>query len=410
MSRPLFKVALFFVVAILTVGCASQKPVTIKAQDLNPKIAGQQLFPKVDNFLVILDGSVSMDDPYKGTAFKASSARGFPADESVYQQIMRTRGASKSSFAKELVSLMNQTIPDIPLNAGLRTFGDISPWSVQKTALYYGMTRYTKPALEEAIKKVGTRGDSPLEAAIIAASDDLKSVKGRSALIIFSDGEDMTDAPVQAARKMKSIYGDRLCIYTVLTGNSPAGRKLLENVAAEGKCGFFVTGESIASSEGMADFVEKVFLTRKPRAAAAPVVAPPAPVVEQEKATKVPAEAAAVMVPERIVLVIHFDTGKAVVKPQYCNEVKRAAEFLKKNPDATALIEGHTDNVGTEAFNAKLSQRRAEAVANILVQKYGVGKSQIKTAWYGFKKPVADNKTADGRQKNRRVEAVFETK
>jgi OOP family OmpA-OmpF porin len=387
MSRRWFGVALFLVAATLAVGCALQKPVAVKSQDLNPKIAGQQLVPKVENFLVILDGTASMADPYKGTT-------------------------SKSSFAKGLVSLMNQTIPDIPLNAGLRAFGDVSCWSFKKTALYYGMTRYTKPALEEAICKVGTRGDSPLEVAITAASDDLKSVKGRSALIIFSDGEDMTDAPVQAARKMKSIYGDRLCIYTVLTGNSPVGRKLLENVAAEGKCGFFVTGESIASSEGMADFVEKVFLTRKARAAApAPVTPPPPPpVVEEEKTAKAPAEAAAVKAPERIVLVIHFDTGKAVVKPEYCGEIKRAAEFLKKNPDATALIEGHTDSVGTEAFNMKLSQRRAEAVANILVQKYGVGKSQIKTAWYGFKKPVADNKTADGRQKNRRVEAVFETK
>ncbi|HRT71730.1 MAG TPA: OmpA family protein [Syntrophales bacterium] len=387
MSRRWFGVVLFLVAATLAVGCAAQKGVAVKAQDLNPKISGQQLIPKVENFLVILDGTASMADPYKGTT-------------------------SKSSFAKGLASLMNQTIPDIPLNAGLRTFGDVSPWSFQKTALYYGMTRYTKPALEEAIDKVGTRGDSPLEVAIAAASDDLKSVKGRSALIIFSDGEDMTNAPVQAARKMKSIYGDRLCIYTVLTGNSPVGRKLLENVAAEGKCGFFVTGESIASSEGMADFVEKVFLTRKPRAAApAPVVAPPpAPAVEEEKAAKAPAEAATVKAPERIALVIHFDTGKAVVKSKYCSEIERAAEFLKKNPDATALIEGHTDSVGTEAFNMELSQRRAEAVANILVQKYGIDKSRIKTAWYGFKKPVADNKTADGRQKNRRVEAIFETK
>ncbi len=383
MSRPLFKVVLFFAVAILAVGCAFQKSAAVKSQDLNPKISGQQLIPKVDNFLVILDGSVSMADPYKGTT-------------------------SKSSFAKELVSLMNQTIPNIPLNAGLRTFGDVSLWSFKKTALYYGMTSYTKPALEEAIDKVGTRGDSPLEAAIEAASDDFKSVAGRNALIIFSDGEDMANAPVLAAKKLKSIYGQRLCIYTVLTGKSPAGKKVLENIAAEGKCGFFVTGESIASSEGMADFVEKVFLTKKPRTAApAPVVAPPPPVVEEKKEVKAPAEAAPVVIPE---LVIHFDTGKAVVKPEYCDEIKRAAEFLKKNPDATALIEGHTDSVGTEAFNMKLSQRRAEAVANILVQKYGVGKSQIKTAWYGFKKPVADNKTADGRQKNRRVEAVFETK
>ncbi len=363
MNKIILKSALFLAVACMVAGCAAQKPV-IQAQDLNPKLADGQLIAKVNSFLVILDGSVSMSDPYKGQ--------------------------TKSCFAKGLVGLMNRTIPDLKLLGGLRTFGTISCWSDDQTALLYGVTPYTKAGLDEAVKKVRTSGVSPLELAITGASEDLKSTSGGIAVIIFSDGEDMDVKPVLAARAMKVLYGDRVCIYTVLTGCSPAGKKLLEDVAREGGCGFFVTGDSIATSRGMADFVEKVFLMRKPAA-------------EEMKAVMAVKEAA----PERVALDVQFDTGKAVVKSKYHGEIKKVADFMKANPSVKAVIEGYTDNVGKEASNIKLSQRRADAIQKILVVKYKIAKSRIKAVGYGPKNPIADNKTAEGRQKNRRVEAIF---
>jgi OOP family OmpA-OmpF porin len=223
----------------------------------------------------------------------------------------------------------------------------------------------------------------------------------------------MTNAPILAARGMKALYGDRVCIYTVLTGSSPVGQKLLENVAQEGGCGFFVTGDSIASSEGMADFVEKVFLKRKTAAAVRPApmpVAPPPAPPEEVKEAKVERQAAAEAAPERITLNVLFDTNKAVVKTKYYKEIQKVADFMTKYPAATAVIEGHTDSIGKAAANVKLSQRRADAIKKILVEKYKIKKSRLKAVGYGPKKPIADNKTAAGRQKNRRVEAVFETK
>lgn len=364
MNKFLFRSVLFLAVACLVVGCAAQKPV-VKAQNLNPKLADGQLIPKVDNFMVILDGSVSMSDPYKGQ--------------------------TKSCFAKGLVGLMNKTIPDLKLQSGLRTFGTISCWSDDQTALLYGVTPYTKAGLDEAVRKVRTAGVSPLELAITGASEDLRSTSGGIAVIIFSDGEDMDAKPVLAARAMKALYGDRVCIYTVLTGSSPASKKLLEDVAREGCCGFFVDGDSIASADGMAGFVEKVFLMRKPAAA------------EEMKEVQAVKEAA----PERVALDIQFDTGKAVVKAKYFGEIKKVAAFMKANPSVKAAIEGYTDNVGREAINIKLSQRRADAVQKILVVKYKIDPSRLKAVGYGPKNPIADNKTAEGRQKNRRVEAVF---
>jgi hypothetical protein len=292
MTGKMFRIVLFLVAACMAMGCAAQKPMTIApAQDLNPKLAGGEFIPKVDNFVIILDGTLSMADPYRGT--------------------------TKSAFAKGLASLMNQTIPDMKLTAGLRTFGDLSAWDDIRTISLYGMTSYTRAALDKAIKDVKTSGNSPLELAITGASEDLKGTSGNTAVIIFSDGEDMDNKPILAARGMKALHGDRICIYTVQTGNSPVGKILLEDVAREGICGFFVTGDSIASSEGMADFVEKVFFMRKAAAAPAPApmpaATPPAP-PEEVKEAKVERQAAAEAAPERITLNVLFDRENQVLQ------------------------------------------------------------------------------------------------
>jgi OOP family OmpA-OmpF porin len=95
------------------------------------------------------------------------------------------------------------------------------------------------------------------------------------------------------------------------------------------------------------------------------------------------------------------------VKPKYNNEIKKVADFMKEYPDTTAIIEGHTDNVGKEAANVKLSQRRADSIKAYLVKKFGIDSSRIKAVGYGPNKPVASNATKEGKQKNRRVKAVF---
>ncbi|MDD5711830.1 MAG: OmpA family protein [Smithellaceae bacterium] len=103
-------------------------------------------------------------------------------------------------------------------------------------------------------------------------------------------------------------------------------------------------------------------------------------------------------------LAIEFDTGKAVVRPRYNKQLKEAADFLKTNPATSAVIEGHTDNVGGADMNMKLSIRRAEAVKAYIVKNFGVKAERISTKGLGLTKPVATNANAAGRQKNRRIE------
>jgi len=426
---PLAVVSLFLVYAA---------PV-FSAVDLNEKIASGKYVQKVDAFEVIVDATESMNEIYKGK--------------------------SKLNQEKALITLFNNTIPNIKLNAAARAFGQFTTFGDPKSKLLFGPEGYTKSALPEAIAPIARgMGSSPLDAALDGATSDLKSQRGQLAVIVFSDGEDMKKyEPIAAAKRMKDTFGDRVCIYTVVLGDKAVmyqfgdlteGIDIMKQVADAGKCGSMVTGDSISSPEGMAAFVEKVFLTidsdgdgvaddldkcpdtpagvkvdkdgcpldsdgdgvpdyldKCPGTPAGVKVdkdgCPPvaAPVVKE----MVEKEQAPVIVEQgKETLNVHFDFDKADIKPEYRDDIGRLGEVLKKYPDLNITIEGHTDSVGDTAYNDKLSQQRADAVKNYLVQEFGIDAARLNTKGYGERLPVAPNTTKEGRQKNRRVEAVAE--
>jgi outer membrane protein OmpA-like peptidoglycan-associated protein len=138
----------------------------------------------------------------------------------------------------------------------------------------------------------------------------------------------------------------------------------------------------------------------------------PAPVAEPAPAviTPPPPPPKPEPVPQKLcmTLKIEFDYDKSDIKPKYHHVIEKVAEFLKKHPDATAVIEGHTDNRGSYAYNIKLSERRADSVRNYLIEKFGVAPERLSTKGYGYTKPIASNKTAAGRQKNRRIDAQID--
>jgi len=108
-----------------------------------------------------------------------------------------------------------------------------------------------------------------------------------------------------------------------------------------------------------------------------------------------------------ITLNVEFETNKAIVKDIYKNEIKKVADFMKTYPNTTAVIEGHTDNVHTAEYNQKLSAERANSVRLYLINNFGIKASRLTSVGYGLTKPIASNKTEEGRQKNRRVQAVI---
>lgn len=115
-------------------------------------------------------------------------------------------------------------------------------------------------------------------------------------------------------------------------------------------------------------------------------------------------------VPEKVCMTlnIEFDFDRADIKPKYHNVIGKVAEFMKQNPSTTTVVEGHTDNRGSYKYNINLSERRAVSVRNYLIEKFGIEPSRLTTKGYGYTKPIATNKTAAGRQKNRRIDAQIE--
>ena len=102
---------------------------------------------------------------------------------------------------------------------------------------------------------------------------------------------------------------------------------------------------------------------------------------------------------------ILFETGKATLKPESMEEIQKVADYMLKNPTARFEVQGHTDNQGSDKINDPLSQQRAEAVVKALEEK-GVDPFNLRPVGKGSHEPVADNKTEDGRAKNRRVEFI----
>ncbi|GIX30088.1 MAG: hypothetical protein KatS3mg124_0560 [Porticoccaceae bacterium] len=130
--------------------------------------------------------------------------------------------------------------------------------------------------------------------------------------------------------------------------------------------------------------------------------AEPAPVVEAApppKPAPQPPETRTITVELRVL----FDFDKAEVKAIYGDELAAVAEAMKRHPDIVLVLEGHTDAIGTEAYNLDLSRRRVEAVKAKLVSDYGIDPARIETEAYGESRPVADNATPEGRAQNRRV-------
>ncbi len=126
----------------------------------------------------------------------------------------------------------------------------------------------------------------------------------------------------------------------------------------------------------------------------------PAPIVDTEP------EPAPELV--RVELDVKFDFDKSRVREESYSDIKNLADFMQQYPQTNTTVEGHTDSVGTDQYNQRLSERRAEAVRNVLVNEYGVEGGRVNSVGYGESRPVADNATEEGRQINRRVEAEVE--
>jgi len=388
MAKHLFKLLFILIFSILLISCGGEK-VMKTAPSFEPyQFDANQYVPKVDNFMVILDTSSSMADKYGQT--------------------------EKAKIAKEFLTAMNQTLPELNYNGALMTFGRAGALIDKSAMLVYGPTKYTTSGFESALNAAkGPGGDSslPLAKAFAAAGEDLKSAQGPIAVILVSDGEQMDQAPVTAAEALKSQFGDRLCIDTVLVGDNPGGKMTLEQIAKAGGCGTSTTADQLASSANMAGFVESLFLA-KPAPKPVPMAVAPKPLDSDKDGVpdnldQCPNTPLGATVDARGCWTyagkVLFDINSYKIKPEAYPMLNEAVLIMKKNPDLKVEVDGHTDSTGTAAYNMTLSEKRAEAVKKYFVDQ-GIDPSRLTAKGFGITKPAASNKTKAGRTQNRRVE------
>lgn len=110
---------------------------------------------------------------------------------------------------------------------------------------------------------------------------------------------------------------------------------------------------------------------------------------------------------DRLTVHVNFDTGKAQVRKDDLDELKKAAAFVRKYPGSKISVEGYTDSQGSEAFNQTLSEKRAAAVRTYLLENGATSADRITSKGFGESNPIGDNATAKGRAENRRVEIVI---
>jgi len=492
----------------LLIACAAQKPLTpFDPYDLNPGLKNGKYTQKTDNFIMVLDASGSMAETYKGQ--------------------------KKVDIAKNIAGRINMTLPQMKLAGALRVIGQSYGPIGRQTKLIYGLTDYSRQGLDQALQTVTfASGGTPLGPSIqgpagSAVSQDLKSAKGNIAAIVISDGIERDKSAIQAAKNVKAAFGDRLCIYPIVVGDSAQGIKLMEEIARIGECGFAVNADRIYSREDMAAYVENVFLAK-----AAPKEKKEAKVLDQDKdgvpdnldrcpdtprnvtvnrsgcpldtdgdgvydyLDKCPGTPAGVIVtssgcppdsdadgvydyldrcpytPLRVsvdergcppdsdrdgvydyidqcpetpsgvsvdnwgcppdrdadgvydykdkcpetprgatvnqlgcweLVGLNFDTAKWNIKTAYHALLIQVVEIMNKNPTLKIEIQGHTDNIGAAKYNQQLSEKRANAVKEFLIEA-GVQSDRIRAKGYGLSQPIASNETEQGRKRNRRVE------
>lgn len=104
-------------------------------------------------------------------------------------------------------------------------------------------------------------------------------------------------------------------------------------------------------------------------------------------------------------LLVNFDFDQAVVKPEFFGEIETFAQFMRTYTNTNVVIEGHTDSTGTDAYNQGLSERRARAIVDRLVNTHGIPAARLTAVGYGESRPLVANDTPDNRANNRRIMA-----
>ena len=313
-------------------------------------IDARQYTPKVSAFEIIVDGSASM----RGS----------------------TRENRKIDVVRTAAQSLAASIPELDYRGGVRSFGEAACPAEEQSCILRGVQRYSRADAKAAIARLHNPGGfSHLSAVLDAAAQDLAGASGETAVILVSDGLQMGDDAVEAARRLhRTAKAD---LYAIQVGKSSRGTEFLQRVVLAGGRGRVVDAWGLTRRDQMGRLVTEALLN--PSATGGEI---------SEDLLRMP---------------VQFDFGSATVPDACTQELSRLAQYLQRTPDVHLSIEGHADSIGGDAYNQRLSERRACAIRDYLVS-HGVDSARLTTAGYGESKPLYANDTPYNRAKNRRTE------
>jgi len=327
--------------------------------DLTPTFDSEKFDSKVDGLVVLMDASSSMAETWHDYV--------------------------KFDIAKAFVRRMNDTMPPISALSGLRTFGHAPQLAREQTRLFYGMAPYNREGMNKGLAQVAPPGGpTPLTAAITEAEADLKNISGNKAVIIVSDGKDLTDQPLMAAKNMQANMEGHLCIYTVLVGDDEKGKILMEKIAEVSPCGYMTLAQNIDSAVPMVGYVSDVFLTEVDKKAVAPVS-------EEKPVTPQNGIGLGYHKPEPVMMDlgnIHFNFDSADLTKQGKTLLDQHIEVLMNTPDVKVIIAGHASAMGTYGHNQDLSEKRAATIENYFIDVGNISPEKLSTIGYGETRPA----------------------
>ncbi|MGC9326956.1 MAG: OmpA family protein [Candidatus Hinthialibacter sp.] len=294
-----------------------------------------------------------------------------------------------------------EAMPDDCYRAGLMAFNS-------KSAILQRLQVFNRTSLLNKVPSLAKMGGATrLETSLKSIQEQLQGARGRTAIVIVSDGLLINNHDAWfAGADLVEAYPDT-CIYTVQIGFDSKGTQSLNKLQQLTDCGGFRFASDLNSPVELRRFIHEVFYGVKP---AEEIGEAPAGDSDNDgvddSIDQCPNTPQGAKVDERGCWVIQdllFDYDKAEIRPEYNSILDEVVEVLKNNPSVDIRVDGHTDSIGGEKYNQALSLRRADAVVRYLIT-HGVSADRLTAQGWGLSRPVKPNDTPENRQANRRVE------
>lgn len=342
----------FFSLAVTPVIAAEkvmeQDTVTTTAQEA-------EIVKTADNFIILLDSSSSMNEPYLKT------------------------GMSKLAAAKEIFKEKNKTLPDLGYNAGIYLVSNFKP--------IYILQKYDRDKVAAALDQIPEKGSGPtlFVKGLHELRGVLKGLSGRTVVFFFTDGyytpTPGMKKPSQIAKELSDKHD--VCFYIITTAKGAHHKEIVKAAASVNSCSRVVPFE---------------YLLGRPEYMTGALYEIDVKTIEKVKTVDY---LAGFKVDN-----VQFDYNSSVIPSASYEELNKLGDFLREHPKAYVVLSGYTDITGSAEYNMWLARRRAEKVQAYLTKYSGVSVGRIITQWYGKEDPIADNASEEGRQQNRRVESI----